>query len=63
MTIAYANYCGSEGDLEYCGGSLVVGRDAKPLVKAGNAECFLIVDLDGLKDIDPQLRSEQVCDQ
>ena len=46
VSIVYANYCGTEGDLIYCGGSLIVGPDGAMLAEAGAGEVLLIADLD-----------------
>jgi 5-aminopentanamidase len=35
LTIAYANYCGAEGDLTYAGASLIAGPDGESLATAG----------------------------
>ena len=45
MTIVYANYCGSEGDLTYAGGSLIVGADGEVLAQAGVGPAVLIADV------------------
>ncbi|MGA1683646.1 MAG: nitrilase-related carbon-nitrogen hydrolase [Gemmobacter sp.] len=44
MTIVYANYCGAEGDLTYCGGSLIAAPDGEVLAMAGPAPALLIAD-------------------
>jgi predicted amidohydrolase len=44
--VAYANRCGREGDLRYCGLSRVVGPDGADLVRAGRAEVLAFADLD-----------------
>ena len=49
--IAYANRCGREGDLAYCGLSTVAGPDGSVLARAGEGEEVRIV------DINPALRS------
>lgn len=59
VAIAYANYCGSEGDLTYCGGSVLVGADGAVHARAGLAEALLIADL---PDPDPALLSTQLSD-
>ena len=46
VAIVYANYCGTEGDLDYCGGSVIVGRDGAVLARAGAGEAVLLVELD-----------------
>ena len=45
VTIVYANYCGSEGDLDYVGLSLIAAADGEVLAQAGGAPALLIVDL------------------
>jgi 5-aminopentanamidase len=44
--LAYANRCGREGDLHYCGLSCVVGPDGADLARAGRGEQLLVADLD-----------------
>ena len=45
LSIAYANYCGAEGDLSYVGGSLVADPYGEPLVQAGQEPVVLVADL------------------
>jgi 5-aminopentanamidase len=45
IAIAYANYCGAEGDLTYSGLSTVVGPGGHVLASAGREEALLIVDI------------------
>ena len=45
VTIAYANYCGSEGDLTYVGGSLVAGPHGEILARAGETPTLLIAEI------------------
>lgn len=45
VSIAYANYCGSEGDLAYCGGSVLAGPHGEILAQAGETPALLIADL------------------
>lgn len=45
MTIAYANYCGAEGDIDYCGGSTIVAPDAAILGFAGPSPALLTADI------------------
>ena len=45
VIIAYANYCGSEGDLTYVGGSLIVGPHGEMLAQAGQFPALLIADI------------------
>jgi predicted amidohydrolase len=59
VAIAYANYCGTEGDLTYCGASVLVGADGAIHARAGQAEALLIADL---PDPDRSLLSTQLDD-
>lgn len=59
MTIVYANYCGIEGDLNYAGGSLIVGADGEVLAQAGMGPALLIADVAA---VDPSRLSSQAHD-
>ncbi len=59
LTIVYANYCGTEGDLTYCGGSLIAGPDGSLPVRAGRAPALLVA---ALPDPDPALLQTQTED-
>ena len=52
LAIAYANFCGSEGDLTYVGGSQIVGPEGGVLAVAGEGTAILIADLPPL-DVPP----------
>jgi 5-aminopentanamidase len=43
--LAYANRCGCEAELRYCGLSCVVGPDGGDLIRAGRGEELLVADL------------------
>ncbi|AGZ37446.1 MAG: carbon-nitrogen hydrolase family protein [Pseudomonas sp.] len=43
--LVYANYCGAEGEIHYCGQSSIVGPDGSLLAMAGHDECQLMADL------------------
>lgn len=45
VTIVYANFCGSEGDLDYVGMSLIAGPDGESLAQAGAHPALLVADL------------------
>jgi predicted amidohydrolase len=45
VTIAYANYCGTEGELTYVGGSLIAGPHGEILAQAGDGPALLIADI------------------
>ena len=59
LTIVYANYCGVEGDLTYCGGSVIVGADAAVLASAGPGLALLVADVPAP---DPRLLQSQLAD-
>lgn len=44
--VVYANRCGSENGLDYCGQSCIVGPDGDDLARAGVGETLLIADVD-----------------
>ena len=44
--VAYANRCGTEADLTYCGESCVVAPDGDVLARAGIGEELILADLD-----------------
>ena len=60
LNIAYANYCGVEGDLTYVGGSLIADPYGEPLVQAGQGPDVLVADLPTA--LDPARLSTQVAD-
>ncbi len=60
VTIVYANYCGSEGDLDYVGSSLIAGPDGETLAQAGAHPALLIADLPAAYD--PSRLSTQARD-
>ncbi|MGQ0566327.1 MAG: nitrilase-related carbon-nitrogen hydrolase [Gemmobacter sp.] len=59
LAIAYANYCGTEGDLAYVGGSLIAGPHGEVLAQAGDHPALLIADV---PHPDPLRRSTQAQD-
>lgn len=44
--LVYANYCGSEGQIQYCGLSSICAPDGKQIGRAGHEEVLVIADLD-----------------
>lgn len=60
VSIVYANYCGTEGDLTYVGGSLIAGPHGEILAQAGEGPALLIADL---PPRDPARLSTQSADQ
>jgi 5-aminopentanamidase len=59
LAIAYANYCGVEGDLTYVGGSLIAGPHGEVLAQAGAHPALLIADIPA---VDPARISTQAQD-
>lgn len=59
VTIAYANYCGTEGDLTYVGSSLIAGPHGEILAQAGESPALLIAEL---PPRDPSRLSTQSAD-
>jgi 5-aminopentanamidase len=45
VSIAYANYCGREGDLTYVGLSLIAGPHGEILAQAGDMPALLVADI------------------
>ena len=60
LTIVYANYCGSERDITYCGASVIAAPDAAILAAAGPGPALLIADID--RQPDPALLQTQLTD-
>ncbi|WP_248795328.1 carbon-nitrogen hydrolase family protein [Pseudomonas sp. MWU13-2105] len=44
--VAYANYCGHEGDIQYCGQSSIAAPDGSRLARAGLDETLIVATLD-----------------
>lgn len=63
MTIAYANYCGVEGNLSYGGKSALIGPDGAALAKAGRGEVLLVADLGVADALEPAWLSTQAHDR
>ncbi len=59
VTIAYANYCGTEGDLTYVGLSTIAGPHGEILAQAGETPTLLITDI---PPRDPARLSTQAAD-
>jgi 5-aminopentanamidase len=60
VTIAYANYCGAEGDLTYIGSSLITGPHGEILAQAGDTPTLLVSEI---PPRDPARVSTQSADQ
>jgi predicted amidohydrolase len=44
--LAYANYCGSEGQIDYCGLSCIAAPDGTDVARAGQSETVIVGELD-----------------
>jgi predicted amidohydrolase len=44
--LAYANYCGREGGLDYCGLSCIAAPDGTLCARAGHSDAMIVADLD-----------------
>ncbi|WP_296258618.1 MULTISPECIES: carbon-nitrogen hydrolase family protein [unclassified Pseudomonas] len=44
--LVYANYCGHEGDIHYCGLSSICAPDGKQIALAGQEQALVVADLD-----------------
>lgn len=60
LTIAYANFCGTEGALAFAGRSLIAGPDTRVIAEAGRTEALLIAELGHIPT--PALQSTQLHD-
>lgn len=60
LTIAYANYCGAEGDLTYGGHSVIAGPDAGVIAAAGAGPALLVAEILAPVALNP--RSTQLAD-
>ena len=60
LTIVYANYCGTEGDLTYVGGSLIADPYGEPLAQAGLGPALLAAELP--TGLDPLRLATQAAD-
>ena len=44
--LVYANYCGAEGEIRYCGQSSIIGPDGRVLTMAGHDSTTLSAEID-----------------
>jgi 5-aminopentanamidase len=61
--VAYANRCGREGELDYCGLSCVIAPDGGELVRAGAAEELLFADIDVASQGNPRAPNTYLRDR
>jgi hypothetical protein len=55
LFVAYANHCGQEGDIEYCGLSCVCGPDGADIARAGSSEELIVAELNQVTGIGNRL--------
>ncbi len=60
LTVAYANFCGAEGDVTYGGLSLIAGPDARIFASAGTGETLIVADI--AQPVPAHKRSTQLSD-
>ncbi len=60
VSIAYANYCGPEGDLSFGGHSVIAAPDGHLLAAAHTTETLIVTDI--ARDVAPELLSTQLAD-
>ncbi len=63
LYVAYANYCGSEGEFDYVGLSCVCGPDGGDLARAGRGPEMIFADLDRGALAAARSRSTQLADR
>ncbi|HEX5077528.1 MAG TPA: carbon-nitrogen hydrolase family protein [Geminicoccaceae bacterium] len=61
--LTYANRCGREGAVRYCGQSCVVGPDGADLARAGRDEQLLMADLDPARLSASRLANSYLADR
>jgi predicted amidohydrolase len=61
--LVYANRCGQEGDMHYCGLSCVIGPDGADLVRGGRGEQLMLADLDLAHLSDSRLANTYLADR
>ena len=63
QTIVYANYCGADNGLSFCGQSIIAGPGETILAQASHdTEILLVADLNEIDKIEPSLLSTQQTD-
>ncbi|MEJ6709036.1 MAG: carbon-nitrogen hydrolase family protein [Amylibacter sp.] len=63
QTIVYANYCGADNGLSFCGQSIIAGPAKTILTQASrDGEILLVADLNEIDKIEPSLLSTQLAD-
>lgn len=61
--VAYANYCGHEGEIQYCGQSSIAAPDGSRVAQAGLDEALIVGELDRQSMIDSRAANRYLQDR
>jgi predicted amidohydrolase len=61
--VAYANYCGHEGDIHYCGQSSIAAPDGSRIAQAGLDEALIVGELDRQLMVDSRAANRYFLDR
>jgi predicted amidohydrolase len=61
--VAYANYCGHEGDIHYCGQSSIAAPDGSRIAQAGLDEALIVAELDRQLMVDSRAANRYLIDR
>ncbi len=61
--VAYANYCGQEGEIQYCGQSSIAAPDGQRIAQAGLDEALIVGTLDRQLMVDSRAANRYLLDR
>jgi predicted amidohydrolase len=61
--VAYANYCGHEGDIHYCGQSSIAAPDGSRIAQAGLDEALIVAELNRQLMVDSRAANRYLIDR
>jgi 5-aminopentanamidase len=61
--VAYANYCGQEGEIQYCGQSSIAAPDGQRIAQAGLDEALIVNTLDRQLMVDSRAANRYLLDR
>jgi predicted amidohydrolase len=61
--VAYANYCGHEGEIHYCGQSSIAAPDGSRIAQAGLDESLIVGELDRQLMVDSRAANRYLIDR
>lgn len=61
--VAYANYCGQEGEIQYCGHSSIAAPDGQRIAQAGLDEALIVGTLDRQLMLDSRAANRYLLDR